>query len=177
MRLLRILFCLTFAGCTASSAFADSFTFSFGGTTDDFSGSGTLTANLSGAGPYAIQSITGTTTELGGPAAAIVGLDGYLGSDNELFYSAGTGYTFDSSGVSYYLANGSQVNLSDFYGFDLASLQEDDPSIDADSELTSFVITANASASVTPEPGSFVLLGTGLAGMLGFGRRYFNRPA
>lgn len=147
-------------------AHADSFSFSFGapGTTY-VSGSGTLIASQNADGSYLVTSATGTTDDGDGVAQMIESLEqpgNYEMNDNLLFSDGAGGYTFDYVGLSYMLSDGAQVNL-------IANLAEEILISGAAGEngyAEPITITAN-----TPEPGSLVLLGTGLLGGVGVVRR------
>ena len=157
-------------------AHADTFSFSFGSSTDTFAGSGTLTGNLVTAGSatspaeYLITDVTGTsrTTKNGKEIAiaSIVAANSTTVNDNELFMDA-TGYFFDGGGLTYQLKNGAQINLFDNFGTDPGEILV---------RMNGNVLEENAPISITavaatPEPGSFALLGTGLMGVAGLIRK------
>jgi hypothetical protein len=154
----------------ASSAFADTFDFSFSGAV--FSGSGTFTATPDGVGKFLITNVTG---EVAG--STITGLlpigtyptgAGEAPNDNILIYPPqlfGTKF-FDHDGVSFSLADGIDVNLNDTLGFENA--------VAGAHNFTEFVsvdVDKETDQAVAPEPGSLVLLGTGILGVAGTLRR------
>jgi hypothetical protein len=142
-----------------AAAHADTFNFSATGSSGGFSGSGTLTATSEGGGEYLITAISGTgVTGLFAP-------NGFNGNDNLLFPSAST--TLDSSGFSFTDVNGPDhydVNIfnngSGYFAF-----------LDDEDNFTQTVPVTFALSAATPEPSTFVLLGTGLLGAIGVARR------
>ena len=157
-------------GFTLTSAGENTFDFSFTGTTD--SGAGIFTTTTTGtAGEYLITGISGTTngsaiTSLFAPGT--FPFDFPPGADNDLFYPAIITNTYtnvnpsflDVWGVSYALANGTDVNI--YYG----NLTTGAP------VAYSFFYSAPAA---TPEPKSLILLGTGLLGLLGITKMRRNK--
>jgi len=154
----------------ASSAFADTFDFSFTG--PYFSGSGTFTATFDGGNDYTITAVTG---EVAG--SDITGLlasgtyptgPGQVANDNILIYPpelAGTKY-FDDAGVSFSLADGYDVNLNDTFIFENAVIGSSDFT-----EFDTVSVTQVPDPAVAPEPDSLILLGTGILGIAGTLRR------
>ena len=168
MKFCRLLLATVVASALGSvAAHADTFTFSFGTSADAFYGSGVLTGTKIGAGEYDITAVTGTTNTGGTLNRPIAGIDAvgtFESNDNLLFVSSTGMGSFDVFGLSYRLIYCAQINIYTGLAGDTEILERVNG--DTVSERATYSVSA-----VTPEPGSFVLLGTGLLGAVGAARR------
>ncbi|WP_263366114.1 PEP-CTERM sorting domain-containing protein [Edaphobacter bradus] len=161
-KLVLALSALAISATICSSAFADTFKFSFSGSSD--SGSGQFTAAATSTpGEYLITGVIGTTD--GFTINSLLPAGSYGGNDNLLFYPAAGGSYVDTHGVSYFLSNGTDINLYFFAG--MYGIESLGSSGSRNVPLNSLTVTA------TPEPESLILLGTGLLGFCGVVRRRF----
>lgn len=179
-----------------SAAKADSFSFNFSGS--GFTGSGTFTASATTTpGQYLISDISGTTN-----GVAITGLLGTfsfppigdLANDNDLYFPLFEGGALDNDGLSFKTGTGAGTTDYNIYylsgvpagTYDLISSA--DPPTDGNPNdyptymLDTFSIIDTTTGtpittpptSATPEPGSLVLLATGVLCMAGTMRRRFS---
>ena len=149
------------AALMVPSAKADEFTISFNGGPVGFSGSGVFNAVNDGSGEYTIESVvSGSVTDPFLGTLSITGVDTTFGlPDNDLFFPSTT--PFDYNGFAFDLSDGLAVNLYSYEGVN------DEVRSDGEAELVTDTVTPFVPAAATPEPSSFVLLGT--AAMLGMG--------
>lgn len=144
----------------SASAHADTFDFSATGASGSFSGSGTLTASSQGGGQYLITDISGTGV------TGLIAPGGFHGNDNLLFPTATP--TLDSHGFSFTEVNGPDrydVNIFN-NGSGYSAFLDDE-----DNFTQTVPVTFSIATAATPEPSTFILLGTGILGLAGATRR------
>ncbi len=157
-------------GSSAARATPVDFSFAF---TGQVNGSGVFVTNpTTTAGEYLITGISGTVA--GSAITSLLAPGTYPllnppANDNLLFAPPVDGGSFDLAGVSFMNASG---NLFNAY-YDGAVYGVVTGPTERVQNIDTFTVRSGA-AAVTPEPSSFVLLGTGALASLGMLRRRFS---
>lgn len=150
-----------FLGC-AQNLFANSATFNFSINGAGITSSGTFSATLVSGNEYLVTSITGMQN---GAAMSLLGPGAYGGNNNQIFSSA----PFLSSGGLAFILSGGTTSYNVYFQpgvgyFECSS---------ASTPCQTFGSGTPVRFSLTevPEPGTLMLLGSGLVGLAGIARR------
>jgi hypothetical protein len=164
-RLLAALPVLLFLLTGTQHLFADSVTFDFSFSGAGISSSGSFKATLVSGDEFLVTSISGMQN---GFTMTLLPPGGYAGNDNEIFSS---GPFLDGSGLAFVLSNGSgDYNI--YYDSSTGIYHECNstaPCGRGDGTPISFNLAQ------VPEPGSMMLMGSGLIGLAGMARRKLLR--
>ncbi len=162
---LRFLLVLLAMSTANLAAHADTFRLDFSGSGE--AGSVLLTASTTATvGTFLISSASGS---IDGASVSMLPPNTYPSvgpNDNLLFFPLTAGLaSFDTNGVSFLLANGTDYNLYQQAGqyFATQGPQRSVTNIDT--------VAVTRASAVTPEPGTLLLLGTGLLTLSGAVRR------
>lgn len=151
-------------GC-AQNVFANSVTFDFSFSGTGISGSGSLTATLVSGNQYLVTSISGMQN---GFAMTLLAPGAFGGNDNMI---SSVKPFVDGFGLAFSLSNGTtEYNI--YYDPNLKQSFE----CNSTEGVCNFGVGTAISGTVTqvvPEPGSMMLLGSGLFGLAGIARRKF----
>jgi hypothetical protein len=148
-----------------SGAQANTFTFDWSLNIGGVQGSGTMTGAFAGSNSYTITGLSGTFN--GSTITGLIGVGGYFGNDNTLYYPASL--QVDQDGISFNVEveeltkSGPEnevedVNLFDGFG--------SGPWLEYTVDGSIYLVGPGAfSASPTPLPGTLPLFATGLGGL------------
>jgi hypothetical protein len=151
-----------FLAC-AQNVYADSVTFDFSFSGVGITGSGSLTATFVSGNEYLVTSITGMQN---GASMTLLAPKAYGGNDNEIFSSKPF---LNSSGLAFVLSSGT-TDYNIYFDPNTATYMECNSTAGPCSTIGDGVAIKGTLTEV-PEPGTLILLGSGLVGLTGMARR------
>ena len=160
MRFLRSVALLSVLALPAAG-YAATFDFTAVGSGGGFNGTGSFVATPGSGGSYLITGITGTGID------SLIAPGGFGGNDNLLF--PGGSSLLDTKGFAF-----TDTMTTTNFKVDISATGKGGYQaylVDSDGVTETIPVTFTLVGTSTPEPSSLVLLGTGILGLAGMGRR------